>query len=108
MLLSEAIHDVRIIPLDGRPHLPQTSASGSGIRAADGGNTLIVETTNYSPKSSLLGAAENLHVVERFTRTALDRISYEITLTDPTTWATPGRLWFASKEQTTKCTRRVS
>ena len=48
-----------------------------------GGSTLIVETTNYSPKSSLLGSAETLHVVERFTRTALDRISYEITLTDP-------------------------
>jgi len=48
-----------------------------------------VETTNYSPKSRLLGSAENLHAVERFTRTAFDRISYEITLTDPTTWATP-------------------
>ena len=90
MLLSEAIHDVRIIPLDGRPHLPQTIRLWLGdSRGRWEGNTLIVETTNYSPKSSLLGAAENLHVVERFTRTALDRISYEITLTDPTTWATP-------------------
>ena len=49
----------------------------------------MVETTNFSPKTSLLGSAENLHVVERFTRTALDRINYEITLTDPTTWITP-------------------
>jgi hypothetical protein len=90
MFLSEAMHDARIIPLDGRPHLPQNVRRWLGdSRGRWEGSTLIVETTNYSPKSSLLGSAENLHVVERFTRTALDRISYEITLTDPTTWATP-------------------
>jgi len=90
MFLSEAIHDARIIPLDGRPHLPQHIRRWLGdSRGRWEGSTLIVETTNYSPKSSLLGSAENLHVVERFTRSALDRISYEITLTDPTTWATP-------------------
>jgi len=90
MFVSEAIHDARIIPLDGRPHLPQNIRRWLGdSRGRWEGNTLIVETTNYSPKSSLLGSAENLHVVERFTRTALDRIRYEITLTDPSTWATP-------------------
>jgi hypothetical protein len=90
MFLSEAIHDARIIPLDGRPHLPQNIRRWLGdSRGRWEGSTLIVETTNYSPKSSLLGSAENLHVVERFTRTALDRISYEITLTDLSTWATP-------------------
>jgi hypothetical protein len=90
MFLSEAMHDARIIPLDGRPHLPQNIRRWLGdSHGRWEGSTLIVETTNYSPKSSLLGSAETLHVVERFTRTALDRISYEITLTDPTTWATP-------------------
>jgi hypothetical protein len=90
MFLSEAIHDARIIPLDGRPHLPQNIRRWLGdSRGRWEGSTLIVETTNYSPKSTLLGSAENLHVVERFTRTALDRIGYEITLTDRTTWATP-------------------
>jgi hypothetical protein len=90
MFLSEAMHDARLIPLDGRPHLPQHIRSWLGdSRGRWEGSTLIVETTNYSPKSSLLGSAENLKVVERFTRTARDRISYEITLTDPTTWATP-------------------
>ena len=90
MFLSEAMHDARIIPLDGRPHLPQNVRRWLGdSRGRWEGSTLIVETTNYSPKSSLLGSAENLHVVERFTRTALDKINYEITLTDPTTWATP-------------------
>ena len=90
MLLSEAMHDARIIPLDGRPHLPQTVRRWLGdSRGRWEGSTLVVETTNYSPKSNLLGSAENLHVVERFTRTAPDRITYEITLTDPATWAAP-------------------
>ena len=90
MFLSEAIHDARIIPLDGRPHLPQNIRRWLGdSRGRWEGSTLVVETTNYSPKSSLLGSAENLHVVERFTRISLDRIRYEITLTDPTTWTTP-------------------
>ncbi len=90
MFFSEAIHDARIIPLDGRPHLPQHIRSWLGdSRGRWDGNTLIVETTNFSPKSSLLGSAENLHVVERLTRTAPDRITYEMTLTDPTTWAAP-------------------
>ncbi len=90
MFFSEAIHDARIIPLDGRPHLPRDIRPWLGdSRGRWDGDTLIVETTNFSPKSSLLGSAENLHVVERFTRTAPDKINYEITLTDPTTWAAP-------------------
>jgi hypothetical protein len=90
MFLSEAIHDARIIPLDARPHLPQNIRLWLGdSRGRWEGSTLIVETTNFSPKTSLLGSAENLHVIERFSRAALDRINYEITLTDPTTWATP-------------------
>lgn len=90
MFLSEANHDARIIPLDGRPHLPQNIRRWLGdSRGRWEGSTLVVETTNYSPKSSLLGSAENLYVVERFTRTSIDRIRYEMTLTDPTTWATP-------------------
>jgi len=90
MVLSEAMHDARIIPLDGRPHLPQNIRRWLGdSRGRWEGSTLIVETTNYSPKSRLLGSAENLRVVERFTRSAFDRISYDITLTDPTTWAAP-------------------
>ena len=90
MFLSEAIHDARIIPLDARPHLPQNIRLWLGdSRGRWEGSTLIVETMNFSPKTSLLGSAENLHLVERFTRTAVDKINYEITLTDPTTWAAP-------------------
>jgi hypothetical protein len=90
VLYMEAGHDARIIPLDGRPHLP------SGIRQWNGdsrgrwdGNTLVVETTNFSGKSYFMGATENLKLVERFTRVAPDRITYEMTLTDPTTWTRP-------------------
>ncbi len=93
VLYMEAGHDARVIPLDGRPHLP------SGIRQWNGdsrgrwdGNTLVVETTNFSGKSYFMGATENLTLVERFTRVAPDRITYEMTLTDPTTWT---RSWTA-------------
>src|SRR5262249_59127476 len=59
MFLSEAIHDARIIPLDGRPPLPQNIRRWLGdSRGRWEGSTLVVETTNYSPKSSLLGSAE--------------------------------------------------
>lgn len=90
MLLSEALHDARIIRLDGRPHPPERLQYWNGdSRGRWQGNTLVVETTNFSPKSNLLGSAENLHLVERFTRVAPDQINYEITLTDPTTWTGP-------------------
>ena len=90
VITAEAGHEARIIPIDGRPHLR------SGIRQWNGdsrgrwdGNTLVVETTNFSPKSFFMGATDSLHVVERFTRTAPDRIEHVITVTDPTTWTRP-------------------
>jgi len=90
VITAEAGHEARIIPLDGRPHLR------AGIRQWNGdsrgrwdGDTLVVETTNFSAKSFFMGATDNLHVVERFTRTASDRIEHEITVTDPTTWTRP-------------------
>ena len=98
VIFSEVMHQTRIIPLDGRPHLPE------GIRAWDGdsrgrwvGNTLVIDTTNFSPKSNFMGSAENLHLVERFTRIAPDEIRYEVTVDDPTVWTRPWtavvRLW---------------
>ncbi len=89
-LFLEAIHETRIIPLDGRPHLTEGVRQWSGdSRGRWEGSTLVVDTTNFSPNSYFLGAAENLHVVERFTRVAADTINYEITLNDPTTWTAP-------------------
>jgi hypothetical protein len=90
VLLMETFHDARIIPLDGRPHLPQSIPQWSGdSRGRWDGNTLIVDTTNFSSKSDFLGSADKLHLVERFTRVAPDTINYEATLDDPTTWTKP-------------------
>lgn len=89
-LTLEAIHETRIIPLDGRPHLPQGLRQWSGdSRGRWEGNTLVVDTTNFSPQSNFMGAAENLHVIERFRRVAADLLQYEITVDDSTTWTRP-------------------
>jgi hypothetical protein len=90
VLFTEMIHEARIIPLDGRPHLPQNIRQWSGdSRGRWEGKTLVVDTTNFSTKSYFMGSAENLHLVERFTRVAADTLNYEVTLDDPTTWTKP-------------------
>ena len=90
VLVGEAIHDARVIPLDGRPHLPSNIRQWHGDSVGRWeGNTLVVDTTNFSAKSNFFGSAENLHLVERFTRVAPDTITYQITLDDPTTWTRP-------------------
>ena len=92
VILDENIHDVRTIPLDGRPHLRP------GIRQWNGNsighwenNTLVVETTNYSPMTTFRFpvAPETLRAVERFTRVAPDRMDYRFTIDDPTTYTRP-------------------
>jgi hypothetical protein len=89
-IVAEMIHETRIIPIDGRPRLNERIRQWNGEpRGRWEGNTLVVETANFSSKSFFMGATDNLRVVERFTRTAPDRIEYEITVTDPTTWARP-------------------
>ena len=94
VLMMEYIHEARIIaldgPLGGRPHLRESLRQLDGdSRGRWEGNTLIVDTTNFSAQSFFMGSAENLHLVERFTRVAPDTIHYEITLDDPTTWTKP-------------------
>ena len=92
VLYSETGHEARVIPLDGRPHLSSSLRQWNGdSRGRWEGDTLVVETTNFSTASYFMGSTENLHVVERFTRVAPDSMTYEITLTDPTTWTRPWR-----------------
>jgi hypothetical protein len=92
-ILMETIHDARIIPLDGRPHIGQNIRQWLGDSVGRWeGDTLVVETTNYSPKSDFRGARENLHIVERFTRVSATRVDYEVIVNDPTTWT---RTWTA-------------
>jgi hypothetical protein len=89
-ILMETIHDARIIPLDNRPHIGQNIRQWLGDSVGRWeGDTLVVETTNYSPKSDFRGARENLHIVERFTRVSPNRIDYEVIVKDPTTWTRP-------------------
>ena len=93
VVLKEMAHDAKVIALDETPHV------ADGIRQWNGdsrgrweGDTLVVETTNFSPKSRFRESAENLHLVERYTRVGPDTLNYEVTVTDPTTWTKPWTL----------------
>ena len=90
VLFMEVGHEARVIPIDGSAHLSPTLRQWNGdSRGHWESNTLVVDTTNFSPNSYFMGSTERLHVIERFTRTAADTITYEMTLEDPTTWAKP-------------------
>jgi len=90
---TEMIHDTRIIPLDGRPHLPSAVQFWLGdSRGHWEGETLVVDTTNYKPQSFMSASSEKLHVMERFTRTGPESLKYEITINDPETWTKPWSL----------------
>jgi hypothetical protein len=95
------IHETRVIPLDGRPHI------GSGIRQYMGdsrgrweGQTLVVETTNFTDRTSIgnngngLRHSEAMRLIERFTRIDADTIQYEVALDDPKTYTKPWKMAF--------------
>ena len=91
-IYHEMAHDVRLIPLDGRPHVKDSTQQWNGDpRGHWDGDTLVVETTNFSSKSNFYrsGPVENLHLVERYTRVGPDTLDYEVTITEPTTWTQP-------------------
>jgi hypothetical protein len=84
MILVEMIHDVRIIPTDGRPHLPPEVRQWMGdSRGGWEGNTLVVDTTNFTGNTNFRGASKDLHLIERFTRVSPETILYEFTVDDP-------------------------
>jgi hypothetical protein len=89
-ILQEMIHDVRIVPLDGRPHLSRGVRLWNGdSRGRFEGDTLVVTTTNYSARTRLQGSSENLRLVERFRRVSPETLEYKLTFDDPTVWTTP-------------------
>ena len=93
VFMTEMIHDARVIPLDGRPHLPSTVQQWLGdSRGHWEGDTLVVDTTNYKPRSFMSVSSEKLHVIERFSRTGPESLKYEITIDDPGTWTKPWSL----------------
>ena len=91
----EKIHDVRIIPLDGRAHVSPVMRNYLGdSRGQWDGDTLVVETTNFHPKGNPMGgysvlSDEHLRLVERFRRTAADTLEYTFTIDNPTMWTRP-------------------
>ena len=90
-IVSEMIHDVRIVPTDGRPHgtMPRWMGDSRGHWE---GATLVVDTINFSDKTEFRGSTGHLHLVERFTRVDENTIDYRFTAEDPTTWT---RAWTA-------------
>jgi hypothetical protein len=100
-ILYEMIHETRIIPVDGSPHLPSTIRQWSGdSRGHWEGNTLVVDVTNYNGLAHIttsgssarvrgIHQSEAAHVVERFTRVSADQINYEVTIDDPQIYTRP-------------------
>jgi hypothetical protein len=98
----ETIHDARVIPLDGRPHLSDQMPQWLGnSRGRWEGDTLVVETKGFSSKSNFQGSSTGLDLVERFTRVAKDTLQYDATMSDPTTWTKPwtARLYFKRTDE---------
>ncbi len=86
----------RNIVMNGSPHLPASIRQWYGdSRGHWYGNTLVIDVTNFSPKTDFQGSRENLHLVERWTRTGPDSLAYEVTIEDPTVWTRP---WTVKQE----------
>jgi hypothetical protein len=89
-LLHEIDHSTRVIPTDGRPHISQSIRQWQGDSVGHWeGDTLVVDTTNFTGLTAFRGSGEKLHLVERFTRTAPDTLIYKFTVEDPQTWDKP-------------------
>jgi hypothetical protein len=101
VIRNEMIHETRVIPLDGRPHVGKNISTYMGdSRGHWEGNTLVVDTTNFNGQTFIGSqgggfgdsgavATDQLHLVERFTRVAADTINYQVTIEDPQTWTRP-------------------
>jgi hypothetical protein len=93
----------RNIVMNGSPHLPTSVRQWYGdSRGRWEGDTLVIDVTNFSPKTDFQGSRENLHVVERFTRTGPETLLYEATIEDPTVWTRP---WSVKEEFTRQSDR---
>ena len=84
VILNEMVHDARIVPLDGSNHLPDGVRQWRGdSRGHWEGDTLVIETKNFTDKTSFRGSGPGLYLVERFTRVEEGTLLYEYTVTDP-------------------------
>ena len=92
VIRNEMIHENRVIPLDGRPHVGSNLKTYMGdSRGHWDGNTLVVETTNFNDRTGAAGGffSDAAKLTERFTRVAQDELSYDLTVNDPKTWTKP-------------------
>jgi len=90
MILHEMNHEARLIPLDGRPHLPEQIRLWNGdSRGHWEGDTLVVDTTNFNDEASFRGTSRNLHLTERFKRLDNDTLQYRFTIDDPSSYTKP-------------------
>jgi hypothetical protein len=89
--------------MDGSPHLPSNIRQWYGdSRGHWEGDTLVIDATNFSPKTDFQGSRENLHLVERWMRTGPTTLEYFVTLEDPTVWTRP---WTVRQEFTKQSDR---
>jgi len=90
VIVTEMIHDARIVPMDGRPHNSSTVRQWMGdSRGRWDGDTLVIDTTNFTDRTNFRNSGANLHLVERVTRIDADTLEYRFTVDDPTTWTRP-------------------
>jgi len=96
---TEMVHDARVIPLDKRPRLSKTITAYHGdSRGHWEDDTLVIDTTNFSPNTSFRGASTNLHLIEKFRRVSEDSLEYYVTVEDPTVWTKPWTLMVPLKK----------
>jgi hypothetical protein len=96
----EMVNETRVIPLDGRPHVAQNIRLYLGdARGRFEGNTLVVETTNFTDKTAYRGSSQQLRMIERFKPVAPDLVEWSVTFDDPHTW---GRPWTFAMNLTRK------
>ena len=89
-ILNEMVHDARIVPTNNRPHLDGRLRTWNGDPVGHWeGDTLVIDTTNFSTRSEFMGSHENLHLTETFTRVSAEILDYQFTVDDPTTWTKP-------------------
>jgi hypothetical protein len=94
VIFQEMIHDARIIPLDGRPHIEGDIRQWLGdSRGHWEGDTLVIETTNFTEKTNFNGSRDGLHLIERIRKVDATNLDWQWTLEDPTVWA---RAWTGS------------
>jgi hypothetical protein len=93
VIVSEMIHDARVVAMDGRPHLPAAIQQWKGDSIGRWeGDTLIVDTTNFTAKTPFRGSSSAMHLIERFSLRGADTLIYQFTIEDPETFV---RSWSA-------------